>query len=106
MPALRQVGLFAKHAEKVRRRDSHVLPRPRPTAAALWELFVHHLGLFGLGQLVGFVFEFLGKLLDLVLGLFAFVFGECLVLLLLFGQFVGVAADVADGDLGLLGQFL
>ena len=51
-------------------------------------------------------FELLGQLLDLFLDAVALVFGQRLVLLLLVGRLVAVAADVADGDLGLFGQLL
>ena len=64
-------------------------------------LFLHDLFLAGLGQFGGLGLVGLGELLDFVLGLVAVVFGKIFVLLAGVGLLVAVAADVADGDLGL-----
>src|ERR1043165_5436103 len=64
----------------------------------------HDLGFLGREQLVDLVDDAVGQLLDLVLAATLVVLGDELVLGHLLGLLVGVAAQVAHGDLGILGS--
>ena len=67
---------------------------------------LHDLGRLLLGQLVDLALELLGQGLNLFLAGLQVVLGEDLLALLVVGLLVGVAADVADRDAGLLGEVL
>ena len=64
----------------------------------------HDLFLLRLEQLVDFAFVALRQLLHLLLGGFGFVLGQDAALFFRVGDFVRVAAGVADPDLGFLAE--
>src|SRR5262249_41273197 len=82
-------------------RGAHVWPKRSRAGSLLHDLF-----LFGRRHVVDFALEGLRQFLDLLLGLVALVFGAGLLLLGGVGVLVAVAADIADRDPGLFGQFL
>ena len=95
-------------AKVLRKRTALRVRRPTKdgTSRASRTLILHHLLLRALARSLALFFVLLGEFLDLFLDAVAVVFGEVFVFLGLVGDLVAVAADVADGDLGLLGQLL
>src|SRR5207253_6460851 len=69
-------------------------------------LLFHHFLRLLLRHLRDLVFELLEQALHFLLALVALVLGHLLGLLRLVEMLVGVAADIAESDLGILGQLL
>ncbi len=59
---------IAGHSEMFDRKFQHAHAKPWAWHPCHAVLVVHHFGFFGLGQVVGFVLEFLYELLDVFLG--------------------------------------